>query len=142
MEHEATKPQKFKVTKGRVTEMQIDLNKFIVRYSDGSLDLDSTLNNLSTKVVELVEAQDMETMDIAKAVHAVFDTFKGSRLNTSAVVSFSLQHLSVTPESAGDVTSKIQGYLKDNSGEKGSSLFSSKRGRKGGIARWDDVTDE
>lgn len=121
--------------------MQIDLSKFVVRYSDGSFDLDGTLEALTPKVVELVEQQDMETADVAKAVHAVFDMFKGSRLNTAAVTSFAMQHLSVTPESAGDVTTKVQDYIKANSGERGSSLFSTKRGRNGGVARWDDVPE-
>lgn len=121
--------------------MHLDLLTFVQRHSDGSLDLEGTLEALSPKVVELVEQQDMETADVAKAVHAVFDTFKGSRLNTAAVTSFAMQHLTVTPETAGDVTTKIQDYIKQNSGERGESLFSTKRGRGGGVARWDDVKD-
>lgn len=122
--------------------MQIDLSKFVVRHSDGSFDLDGTLEALTPKVIELVEHQDMETVDIAKAVHAVFDMFKGSRLNTAAVTSFAMQHLTVTPESAGEVTGKIQDYIKSNSGERGSSLFSTKRGRNGGVSRWDDTPED
>jgi len=121
--------------------MNVNLSSFVQRHSDGTLDLQGTLEALSPKVVELVEQEDMATLDISKAVHAVFDTFKGSRLNTAAVTSFAMQHLTVTPETAGDVTSKIQDYIKQNSGERGESLFSTKRGRGGGVARWEDVPE-
>lgn len=121
--------------------MQINISDSVVRNSDGSLDLEGTLKAITPKVIQLVEKLDNETLDIAKAVHTVFDMFKGSRLNTNAVVSFALQHLEVTPESAGELTGKITDYLKSNSGEQGSSLFSTKRGRNGGIARWDDVSE-
>jgi len=122
--------------------MQINITDSVVRHSDGSLDLEATLEALSPKVVALVEKLDCDTLDIAQAVHAVFDMFKGSRMNTNAVVSFALQHLSVTPESAGELTAKVQEFIKMNSGERGSSLFSTKRGRSGGVARWDDVSED
>lgn len=122
--------------------MQINITDSVVRHSDGSLDLEATLEALSPKVVALVEKLDSDSLDIGNAVHAVFDMFKGSRMNTNAVVSFALQNLQVTPESAGELTSKIQEFIKLNSGEQGSSLFSTKRGRNGGVARWSDVKDE
>lgn len=123
------------------TTMQISLDKFIVRFSDGSFDLDSTLTALAPEVVAAVEKQDSEYADIAKAVHAVFDTFAGARLNTAAVVSFAMQHLEVTPATAGDVTTKVQDYIKSNSGERGESLFWTRRGRAGGVKRWCDTPD-
>ena len=121
--------------------MMIDLSKFVVRNVDGTLDLQGTLDSITPEVVSLVEKQDSDTLEVAKAVHAVFDMFQGSRLNTAALTSFALQHLTVTPESAGEVTGKIAEYIKVNSGERGSSLFSVKRGKGGGVARWADVTE-
>ena len=121
--------------------MQINLSKFIVRHSDGSFDLDGTLQALTPEIVTVVEKEDSQYADISKAVHAVFDMFKGTRLNTAAVVSFSMQHLMVTPESAGDVTTKVQDYIKNNSGERGESLFWTRRGRNGGVKRWSDTPE-
>ena len=122
--------------------MQINITDSIVRHSDGTLDLEGTLEMIKPKLIQLVEKLDSETVDIGKAVHTVFDTFQGSRLNTDAVVSFALQHLTVTPESAGEITTKIKDYLKNNTGERDNSLFSTKRGRGGGVARWTDVKDD
>ena len=121
--------------------MQINLDKFIVRNSDGSFNLEGTLESLSPEIISAVEKMDSQYADIAKAVHTVFDTFKGTRLNTAAVVSFSMQHLMVTPESAGDVTTKVQDYIKNNSGERGESLFWTRRGRNGGVKRWSDTPE-
>ena len=121
--------------------MQINITDSIVRNVDGTLDLEGTLKALSPKVLSLVEKLDLETADIGLAVHKVFDTFKGTRLASDAVVSFALQHLTVTPETAGDITGKIKDFIKQNSGERDSSVFSTKRGRGGGVARWSDVSE-
>jgi len=121
--------------------MQINLASFVVRFADGSFDLDGTMQALAPEVVAAVEKQDSEYADIAKAVHAVFDTFKSARLNTAAVVSFAMQHLEVTPATAGDVATKVQDYIKSNSGERDQSLFWTRRGRSGGVKRWCDTPD-
>ena len=120
--------------------MNINLSKFIVRMGN-SVDVDATMLNLRNEVERLVIEEELTVGTIRDAVHAVFDTFSGARLNLAALTSFSLQHLDVTPETAGYVTSQIQEYVKKNSGERDSSIFWVRRGRNGGVKRWSDTPD-
>lgn len=122
--------------------MQINIANFIVRNSDGSLDLQGTLDALAPEVIAAVEKTDNQFADIANAVHAVFDQFKGIRLSTDSLVSFAMRNMEVSIETVSDTAGRIKDYVKANTGERGVSLFSTKRGKGGGIQRWSDVTDD
>lgn len=120
--------------------MNINLSKFIVRMGN-SVDVDATMLNLRNEVERLVIEEELTVGTIRDAVHAVFDTFKGTRLNLAALTSFSLQHLNVTPETASFVTTQVQEYVKKNSGDRNTSLFWVRRGKGGGVKRWSDTPD-
>lgn len=122
--------------------MNLNLASLVVRASDGTLDLQATLDAIAPEVVSLVEKMDNEYAEVASAVHAVFDQWKGTRLNTDAVISFSMQHLAApTPDAVNKLTGKIKDYLKDNAGARGESLFWTRRGKGGGIKRWSDTAE-
>lgn len=118
--------------------MQINIASFIVRAQDGSLDLQATLDAIAPEVVSAVEKHDDALQGVASAVHAVFDQFKGTRLSTDALVSFASLHLQTdTPDAVNEAREKIKDYVKANP-----SIFSTRRGRGGGVARLSDVTDD
>ena len=128
--------------------MEINIVTFAVRNSDGSIDHEASLQEFSDLIIKFGEEQDQENKVIAGAVHALFDRFKGARLNTPFVVGEVLRGLNVRPENFKTLTEKVQGFIRgqsqgetlpDGSHENPASVFVISRGKGGGIARRADM---
>ena len=128
--------------------MEINIALFAVRGSNGSIDHEATLARFAEDLIRFEEEQDQENRVIAGAVHALFDRFKGARLNTPFVVGEVLRGLNVRPENFKTLTEKVQGFIRgqsqgetlpDGSHENPTSVFVISRGKGGGIARRADM---
>jgi hypothetical protein len=123
-----------------MTTTTITLSSYVVRAEDGSIDLDATCTKFAGDLLKYQAERETEAEVVGAAVHAVFDQFKGARLNMPAVTSLALQKLNVQPENFKTLSERVQGYIRDHAGEQGSgSLFGIGRGKGGGVIRWADA---
>jgi hypothetical protein len=117
----------------------ITLNTYLVRAADGSIDHDATTLKFQGDLLKYEAERETEAETVGAAVNAVFDQFKGTRLNMPAVTSYALTHLNVQPENFKTLTERVQGFIRDHSGERESgALFSIAKGKHGGVCRWAD----
>jgi len=125
-----------------VTTMAINtitLNTYLVRAADGSIDHAATTLKFQGDLLNYEAERELESATVGEAVNAVFDQFKGARLNMPAVTSYALSRLNVQPENFKTLTEKVQGYIRDHAGERGTgALFSIAKGKSGGVCRWAD----
>jgi hypothetical protein len=97
----------------------IDLSKSVVT-KNGLVDLESTLVAVRDAVVAWNETQAADLESVGTAVHAVFDTYKGSFINSKALGSFVSGILKPTSlEAMSAVGERTNDYVKANSGEGG-----------------------
>ena len=118
--------------------MDIVFANYVVRFSDGSIDHDSTLEKFSSDLLRFEEIQDKENVTIGTAVHAVFDQYHGAKLNTPFVIGEVLRKLNVQPENYKALTDKVQYFIKSNS-QGDHSAFVISKGKGGGVGRRSDL---
>ena len=129
--------------------MGIQLTVALVQAENGELDLDQSMVAFKAAFLKEKARRETELGAIAGAVEALFDEYKGTRINMPAVQSMVAQKLNVQPENHKVITDRIAEYVRANSqGEKradGSverpdSLFVIGKGRgTGGCARRADL---
>lgn len=105
---------------------------------NGVVDMDASLAAAKTALDKFVLDKETEETSINDAVHAVFDTYVGTAIPMPALVSLVLTNLGSDPESYKTLGAKVTSFVRDRSGEKGSSVFSINKGRGGGVKRWSD----
>ena len=118
--------------------MDIVFASYVVRFTDGSIDHDSTLEKFSSDLLRFEEIQDKENATIGNAVHSLFDQFQGAKLNTPFVVGEVLRRLNVQPENYKALTDKVQNFIKSNS-QGDNATFVVSKGKGGGIGRRSDL---
>lgn len=109
------------------------VNFDVVRFADGSVDLDSTMDQIRLSVAGIIEQMESESEGIGKAVNGIFDQYKGQTIAMPAIQALVLQRLNASPETFKSLSEKVTDYLRNNSGEFG--LFTIARGRAGGVSR-------
>lgn len=114
----------------------ININSYVVRASDNSIDHDATLAKFAGDLLRFEAEREMEQGVIAEAVHALFDRWLGKRLTTPFVTGEALKVLNAQPENYKVLTQKVQEFLRT------SPEFHSGKGKGGGIARLRDLTAE
>jgi hypothetical protein len=87
----------------------------LVRFSNGSIDTDSTMAAFEGALSKHVANVELETTAIADAVMAVFDRYPGARVNMPFLISQALQGLNVQPENSKSLTDRVHAYVQENS---------------------------
>lgn len=128
--------------------MNINLSSYVVRTADGSVDLESTLFKFEEDLQRFIAEKDVENAAIAAQIHAIFDTYKGARLNMPYLTGEALRRMNASPANWKVLSDKITSFVQDNAqgktGEDGSverpnSTFIISRGKGGGVARRADL---
>lgn len=118
--------------------MNIVIGSYAVRGSNGSIDHESTLAKFAGDLLKWEAAQETENATIGAAVHALFDQFKGARLNMPYVTGEVLRKLNAQPENYKVLTEKVQGFIRSQA-EGDTSPFVIGKGKGGGVARRADL---
>lgn len=115
---------------------------FLVNGSDGEIDNDLSIAKFLSEL-ELFKTLSAEgNALVSNAVKAVWDKFKGAKINKPGVINFTLQQLNATPDNVKELTLAVQDYLDLNTGNRGEALFGSKKGREGGMVRHEDQDEK
>lgn len=120
----------------------INLGSFCVRNEAGELDLSRTVQKFEGELLKYQVERETELATIGAAVNAVFDEHLGACINMPAVTSLALQRLNVQPETYKALSERVQAFVRDNAGERGSSVFSIAKGKGGGVRRWADTPEK
>jgi hypothetical protein len=128
--------------------MNIVIGSYAVRSVDGSIDHEATLGKFAGDLLQFEAEQEQQSAEIGAAVHALFDQFKGARLNMPYLTGEVLRRLSATPENYKALTEKVQGFVRsqsqgetadDGTVERPNSVFIIGKGKGGGVARRADL---
>ena len=116
---------------------------FLVRGSDGSVDLDASAAKFNAALLTHCAEREMEQATIADAVDAAFEKYSAlERINMPALVTFALNRLNSQPENHKVLELKIQTYVRENSQgevaddgtqERPDSKFLIGKGKGGGV---------
>jgi hypothetical protein len=117
----------------------IDLSKSVVVDASGSVNLESTLRNCAEAIATWNETRVNDLESVGAAVHTVFDTYKGSYVNSKALGTLVLGILKPTSLDAMTVLAdRVSDFVKSNSGEGGTFVVRKARG----VARVCDLVAE
>jgi len=119
--------------------MQITLSTYAARNADGSIDIKGTLAKFQGDLESFATVQAADQERVADAVHSVFDSHKGTRINMPYLVGQALPLLGVTSTTHKSLTERVLSYVRDNADGKGADLFSIEKGKNGGCARKADL---
>ena len=109
---------------------------FLVLTAAGTIDFEASLSKYQEALLEFEELNSQGGEKIASACSEVFDQYPG--LNVTQFPAFVIAKLGVSPSNYGETMSRIQSYLKANTGEYGEALFGMRKGIGGGHWRWSD----
>lgn len=112
------------------------IKAFLVSNTDGSINYDDSVAKFQMALQEFEELNSQGDEKIASACSEVFDQYPG--LNVTQFPAFVIAKLGVSPSNYGETMSRIQAYLKANTGEYGEALFGMRKGIGGGHWRWSD----
>ena len=115
--------------------MSLNLNACAVDGSNGTVDLQATLEAVAAEVSRHNEEFTASLEVVAAPVNAVFDQFPGQSMAMATLTSLALTKMSVSISDYPKMTAAIQAYVKGNQG----TLFVSTRGRSGGTRRVSDT---
>lgn len=119
----------------------ININNYVVRSVHGGIDHEATLAKFAGDLLAFEVEQEAEQSTIGTAVHALFDQFKGARLNLPFLTGEVLRRLNATPDNYRSLTEKVQGFVRSRSQEETgeTSVFVIGKGKGGGVARRADL---
>ncbi len=104
-------------------------NKYIVRGTDGSIDINGSVNAFATQLATVAQAE-ISTASIAEAVDAVYDAQDaGKRLPMAALVSLATTELSPEATQIGAVQKRVHSWVRAQ------ARFSIQKGVGGGVSR-------
>ena len=129
-----------------------------LKYTDGKVNVALTMAAFEKSLADYIVRQELEGEAIATAVNAVFDQYKGARMNTPFVVNQALIKLEVTPANSQLLTERVTAYLQENTDrqkkvdrktkaviheaeEDRTRLFGVSKGPGGGLVRWADIPE-
>jgi len=112
----------------------------VVRFSDGSVDRDSTLERAEQALDAFIVETSEHDARLASVVGAVFDKLNGARANMPYVVSQCLSALGTKPEQFKQVAEDVANFIRASSGTRASgAVYRIAKGKGGGVSRWRDV---
>lgn len=115
----------------------MNLIKYAVRNDKGEVDTEATVAKFRSDLISHLASQRDQDNKIAVAVHAVFDQYKGARINLPALTNFTLTKLEANASNYPELTNAIRDYVKSNASEGG--LFLINKGKGGGVIRLSDL---
>ena len=105
---------------------------------NGRIDQDASRKAFDTALATRIAEREVETSQIASAVEALFDTYRGKPIAMPALASMAAQKLNAQPENFKVLSERTLDYVRSNS--KGdSSLFVIGKGKGGGCYRRADL---
>ena len=111
------------------------LKAYLTRDTEGKIDFTASVDKLYEELVEYEQSHEV----VAKATQAVFDRYRGTKINKPGMVTFIMGEMTITPDNYADMREAILLYLDSNTGTKDSgALFGSVKGHGGGQFRWSD----
>lgn len=131
----------------------IVLSQFVVRGSNGSVDMDQTLNKFRHTVSQFIADRETEETKIAEAIELVLSDNVGTRTNLDFVTGTVARSLNANASNYTDLKDKAADYIRQNAcGEKDGKPVDTKtgmeldeprcyflgKGRDGGVCRWAD----
>ena len=128
--------------------MNINLNKYAIIGNNGSVDMQATLNKFSADLNAYDQKFGAQMEMIGAAVNALFDQYKGARLNMSFIQGEVVRRTNVDPQNYSNLSDKVQEYLhihsqgkQDQYGnvDRPNSLYLINKGKGGGVARRSDT---
>ena len=114
------------------------LASYVLRGEDGELDIEGTVDQFRSDLLNYQVERETEAATIGAAVNAVFDEHPGARINMPALQNLALQKLNVQPENFKALQTRVTEYVRENaSGERSDGrLFKIGKGVRGGVLRW------
>ena len=128
--------------------MNISFASYVVRFTDGSLDLEGTHSKFEDDLLRFSAERDTENAAMAAHIHAIFDQYKGARLNVPYLTGETLRRMGAQPANWKILSDKIVAFIQDNaqgkthedgSVDRPGSTFVISRGKGGGVARRADL---
>jgi hypothetical protein len=114
----------------------MNITSFIVRAADGSIDHEASVSQFAGALRKYEAERETELATVAGAVHAIFDQYKGARLNTPFVVGETLRRLNAQPENYKVLSDRVTEFVRT------SPAFTIGKGKGGGIARVCDLASK
>lgn len=125
--------------------MVMEFKNFIFD-SDGSIDVDTTVNQFRIDLEKFKAERGTESAEVAAAVAAVFDKYKGApySLTMDCLVSAVFQELGGSAPQFKVYSERISEYVRNNAAphREDGKLFQIKKGKGGGVRRWAEVPEE
>lgn len=134
--------------------MATTLTTVLVLTTAGTIDQAASEAAFRTSLANYIAEREVEEGNIADAVHAVFDKYRGASINMPALAGFVLQQLNVQPENFNALEERVMEYVrnnadlpekKDKSGKviqaaeaPRTRTFAIGKGKGGGVKRWSD----
>jgi hypothetical protein len=134
--------------------MSTSLTFKLVLSAAGVIDTEASLLAAENAIVAYKADRETEESQIADAVHAQFDEYRGARQNMPALVNGALRYLNVQPANYKSLAEKVTAYIQANSDRQANKkegivaepartrIFGTKKGLGGGVCRWSDVPVE
>jgi hypothetical protein len=119
----------------QVSNMSNNVSSFLVRFSDGSINVSASVAAFETALHGYVKSTEETNSGIDAAVNAVFDKHKGVRMPVPTLVSLALGELNCSASDWSERSKQVHAYVSNNKG-----LFEVKKGKSGGVARIADLT--
>lgn len=141
--------------KGRKKVKTLFTTDDLVRYDNGSVNMDGTADVFSDRIANYIAEVELEGAQIASAVHMVFDRYRGSKMNVPFIIRQALTHLNETPENSKTLSDRVHVYIQENSDRsekkdkdgnviqvaepKRTRAFNIGKGKGSSVQRWSDV---
>ena len=115
-----------------------NLNSYLIRGSNGAVDLDATLEKFRGDLTDHITALEVAEARMASAVSSVFDANKGKRIQLPVLKNLALSQLGFEHSEYAAMFELCDTYIHANAGERGKSIFGISKGKGGGCVRWSD----
>jgi hypothetical protein len=102
-----------------------------VRFTDGTINVEATLEGLESQLSALAASEEDSAERIGEAVNAVFDAYKGQVLTMPALVNAALGHLDFTPDTFATESAAVAEYVR----QRKDGEFKIAKGKGGGVSR-------
>jgi hypothetical protein len=111
--------------------MAFDISKSLVKDSSGLYDVGASLKAVALSLTAENDKFLGDIDTVSAAVNSVFDQYRGAAISMSALQTFSLGRLSVSPAAHTEMKERVASYVKANLG----TLFTQAKGKGGGVRR-------
>lgn len=122
----------------------MDITSFIVRSSSGAIDHEASIGAFANALLKIESEREAQEEKIGMAVNALFDQYKGARLNIPFILTSVVPKLGSTPETHKTLEKATHRYiqarsqgatLEDGTVENPNSMFVIGKGKRGGVLR-------